>query len=131
MKRLMMKRLISSLFLASAAVIPISVLAQNGNVDIASCIPETGSRTPVEQAIVYATTTQDATTYHYVVLHPKDMSQSIGIVLVEVTEGQCKGHLVDFEGQTLPFDQFIPASVAEELEEQATENWNNRKLEPQ
>lgn len=126
-----MKRFISSLFLVSAVAIPSPVLAQNDSVDIASCIPETGSRTSVEQAIVYATTTQDATTYHYVVLHPKDLSQSIGIVLVEVTGDQCKGHLVDFEGQTLPFEQFVPASVAKELVEQATSNWNSRKLEPQ
>lgn len=124
-----MKRLISSLLILSAFVLPSRALAQNSGID-ASCIPETGSRIPVEKAVIYATTTQDATTYHYVVLHPKDLSQSLGVVLVEVTGGQCKGQLVDFAGNTLPFEQFVPAPVAKELVEQATRNWNNRQTSP-
>jgi hypothetical protein len=125
-----MKRLIPSLLIASTFLLPRNVFAENKGVDIASCIPEIGSRMPVESAVIYATTTQDATTYHYVVLHPKDMSQSLGIVLVEVTESKCKGHLVDFDSHTLPFENFVPASVAKELVDQANRNWNNRKHIP-
>ncbi|ABW33040.1 hypothetical protein [Acaryochloris marina] len=124
-----MKKLLTTLLILSAVALPSQVLAQNSSID-ASCIPETGSRIPVEKAVIYATTTQDATTYHYVVLHPKDLSQSLGVVLVEVTGGQCKGHLVDFAGNTLPFEQFVPAPVAKELVDQATRNWNNRQTSP-
>lgn len=121
-----MNRLISILLFLSTVVIASPVLAQEGSVDIASCLPETGSRVPVEKATVYAMVEEGETLYHYVVLHPKDTSQSLGIVLVEVTNNQCKGHLVDFNGTTLPFENFVPKSVAEKLTEQAAYNWKNR-----
>lgn len=124
-----MKRWISSLLIVSALLLPRNVLAENKSLDIASCIPETGSRIPVESAEIYATTTQNGITYHYVVLRPKDISQSLGIVLVEVAGNECKGHLVDFDSHTLPFENFVPASVAKELVDQANRNWNNRKRE--